>query len=1266
MEQRHYARLKSNLDAQFITPNSQRLDCTIIDFCIHGMRLSVPGASNLSEEYGLTAGMRILVQYNAKWNNQQKMFEVVGLIAQVSTQEIGVKVPAFQPEAFQAIRSSNAHQPLAKRSAHTPQDIEQIMTDSAKHLQKMIAIATDKLFDAVDLRLQSEHDAAISLAEQATLKYIIKRIRESKEKIRNELVTTAHQRFYNKEVAHEKTKIKANELSLVAHSEIDDWIQASSISTKLDEAFNQDISKISQRLANASNQEISDKQNPFTPSSLFEIFRSTLNANTDIIDNEQRVKKIIYEELGKVIKEDYPSLIQDLDTILPDYKKNKTLTAAKTKPTTITSDEKNSDHKVKKQFEETLSSLKTLINDQKNHTPQAQPDAGNNPSQQETKGLTHGLLQSLRNISAHLMGKSAPIKQTADGYTTIPDNVIADVIDQLDIRVDQADITPLSQRIEASVNQGAESLRLMSEKEREALDMLSILYDRGMKGAQRTGKIGQLVEELEKPLLKSTLKDPSIPVNRDHPARHIVNLIEQFSIAADENGQLRDHTLQENLDKVVQRITKEYEKGDSAYLETVKASLEHLLDPLQRSRTEKIAAMQDNAEASQRKREAHRKVAEYLEARFADHDVAELIEQLLDEGWQQYLVMIVMRDGMNGVGWQQGEIALERLMTWSDVNFKPTSKHKYEITAWLAMVERQLSLVNLNSEKLKIFMAHAKKLLEQTTLPEAKILARKHIHAGRFAEKSISPSAMHSRFGYLIDRLKIGEWWDFLSNQEWIPMQLIWLSQPPGSMLFTNRAASRTLELSLEDFEKQIDQRTVRAGTDLNLPMLERAEHIVINENIHQLQHQATHSHIPGLWNRNGFMLNLKNVSKDRRKMDQLHVLMIIGFDQIGMIYTQRGMEAGDELIKKIAISFTSQLRKEDIIAVFNEGSFALLLLNVDKHYTQDVANKIMSTFKDFRFSYEDETYSIGVNMGLVSYTPSIISPEEGIRRADAAYSAAIKLGRNTLQWYEDTDALIEEQKILAKWAGKIDRLFMEDKLYLRSQLIIPLASDLPYKPRYEILIGIRNETSDNKSIPGEFIPVLERLRRIHELDLWVLRKFFDWAIQNEGIIDASDGFSINISALSLSNFDLTSLLHDVLADNENIAQKLCFEITETVAIEGYNAAQNFISQIKNYGCRFSIDDFGSGHASYTHLKNLSTDELKIDGFFVRDIANNPKDYAMVKSMNEIAHSLNMRTVAEHVESIEAVKCLREIGVDYVQGFYIAEPVPLVTLSQNH
>jgi EAL domain-containing protein (putative c-di-GMP-specific phosphodiesterase class I) len=186
-----------------------------------------------------------------------------------------------------------------------------------------------------------------------------------------------------------------------------------------------------------------------------------------------------------------------------------------------------------------------------------------------------------------------------------------------------------------------------------------------------------------------------------------------------------------------------------------------------------------------------------------------------------------------------------------------------------------------------------------------------------------------------------------------------------------------------------------------------------------------------------------------------------------------------------------------------------------------------------------------------------------------------------------------------------------------------------------------------------EFVAAVARLKRSHELDLWVIRHTLDWIDANPAVFDSIGGFAINVSPRSLDSPEILGLLHQRLGRLGPDAAKLTFELTESAAIACYGAAQDFIRQVRRYGCRLSLDDFGSGYASYAHLKNLRTDVLKIDGSFVRDIATSPGDLAMVRSMHEVARSLGMRTVAESVENHEILDMLRAIGIDYGQGWAI-------------
>src|SRR3569833_2790189 len=212
-------------------------------------------------------------------------------------------------------------------------------------------------------------------------------------------------------------------------------------------------------------------------------------------------------------------------------------------------------------------------------------------------------------------------------------------------------------------------------------------------------------------------------------------------------------------------------------------------------------------------------------------------------------------------------------------------------------------------------------------------------------------------------------------------------------------------------------------------------------------------------------------------------------------------------------------------------------------------------------------------------------------------------------------------------WAGRIDSFRKGSGLHLRCQQVMPLVGGNTRRPFYEALLGIEGE-GRVESLPGHFIPAVERLQRAHEVDIWVMRNVFEWIAANRSEFASVGGFAINLSATSLSNPEVMRYLQEMLPVSDFPTEKIIFEITESAAIESYGAAQDFIREIRRYGCKFSLDDFGSGFTSYAHLKNLRTATLKIDGSFVKDMVQNSSAFAMVKSMNAIGHSLGLLTVA--------------------------------------
>ncbi|MFN3628836.1 MAG: EAL domain-containing protein, partial [Casimicrobiaceae bacterium] len=380
--------------------------------------------------------------------------------------------------------------------------------------------------------------------------------------------------------------------------------------------------------------------------------------------------------------------------------------------------------------------------------------------------------------------------------------------------------------------------------------------------------------------------------------------------------------------------------------------------------------------------------------------------------------------------------------------------------------------------------------------------------------------------------------------------------------------------------------------------------------------------------------------------------------DQFRQVASTSGIDALETLAGALAGAFVAAAPRDAIIAVFREDTFALLLQDYSADASRRTVEEILSAVSDYPFEHEQHVYRIGVYVGMGTFKVGEVSSVEMIRRTDAACIAAKSSGRNTLRVYEPTAADLKQEEAFLDWAGRIDSVLASEELHLRCQLVAPIAAGNPLKPYYELLLGIEAIGGQRVS-PFEFVTAMERLGRAHEIDLWVLRQAFDWIRENQSVFTEVAGLAVNLSASSLGRREITDYIRDAFAHGSVSARHLIFEITESAAIRNFDTAQAFIRELRRFGARVSLDDFGSGFTSYAHLKRLSAHTLKIDGSYVKDMLTSDSDLAIVKSMTDIAHTLGMTVVAEWVETPEILARLIELGVDYAQGYAVHRPVRL-------
>lgn len=427
-----------------------------------------------------------------------------------------------------------------------------------------------------------------------------------------------------------------------------------------------------------------------------------------------------------------------------------------------------------------------------------------------------------------------------------------------------------------------------------------------------------------------------------------------------------------------------------------------------------------------------------------------------------------------------------------------------------------------------------------------------------------------------------------------------------------------------------------------------------------QLNHQATHDELTGLINRVEFKRRLDNALQ-RSHIDKVtHAVFFIDLDQFKVINDTSGHLAGDQLLIEIASMMKEQIRQQDSTARIGGDEFAILLQCCSLDEATTIAEKIRQRVDEYKFSWENRHFTTSTSIGIVSVNHTYQNIDDILRDADTACLMAKEAGRNRVKLHQQDSESISRYQGDMHWVSKIHTGIEQQKFVLYVQLIEGLTHFATEK-HYEVLIRYQG-TNGNTLPPGAFLPTAERFSLSPKIDRYVISSTLDLLNKNPSILEQANSFSINLSGLSMADEQFLSFAEEQFTQHQSIAHKICFEITETAAINNLNNAKLFIEKLKALGCSFALDDFGSGMASFAYLKSFPVDYVKIDGSFVRNILDNSIDMAMVRSINEIAQLMGKKTIAEFVENEQIKLKLETLGVDFVQGFGVQKPFPIKEL----
>lgn len=500
-------------------------------------------------------------------------------------------------------------------------------------------------------------------------------------------------------------------------------------------------------------------------------------------------------------------------------------------------------------------------------------------------------------------------------------------------------------------------------------------------------------------------------------------------------------------------------------------------------------------------------------------------------------------------------------------------------------------------------------------------------------------------------------------------------------VLYSNRQATRIVDLrqllnrklsmsSMYFFDSRSKLREIEFSASPMIDMeAEDIGYVIILKDVSEdrklrrkLSYEGSHDQLTGFLNRSAFEQKFENLVTENNGAEPQHVVAYLDIDQFRTVNETCGNAAGDLLLKQVGSVIKKQVRQSDVLSRLSGDEFGIIMPFFEMEGALQTIQRIIIEVQHTGFLWNDHEYKVTVSIGVMAFGRMSDEYADHYSKITTACALAKHNGGNQYHYIDENDEKVLAQQASMEWVSGIMEGFNEDRFCLFVQPIVPIDRDEDYN-HYEVLIRYRHRDGNIVS-PGDFLPPAERYNLIERIDSWVVTRIIRWLEDNPGM-DKEVMFSINLSGRSISSQTFHQFLRDSLIATSVNLNALCFEITETAVVDNVERSVEFINSIKQLGVRFSLDDFGTGLSSFSYLKQFPVDYLKIDGEFVRDIIEDDKSYVFVRSMTEVGHCLNMKVIAEFVESDTMFDKLREANVDYVQGYTVGKPMDISKLLEQ-
>lgn len=1256
MDKRVKPRFESHVEAKLITTNGSSHACHVTDFSQEGLRVYWH-----DDEKIILKSEDILQLYvtleDASFNITVECLYQEGSSAGLRlldpTHEIFLKL--------QNINQANRNQDSlsSEKRSHCKGLFQQRVKESS---QSIIKQWHSELLDALFKQANKAHNNR----EQQALFSAEKHVAEHGSQIQNSFLSAIAEQLKCwleglPQITNEQNSpedLQKQSLSLVKQDEFEDWLLAKVASTHLQSSLSHASFEVRQLLDMISEAEPENSFNPLSANVITEAFRSAIEP----LDIEKSIREIAFEIFQQVasqqLKIAYQEFIKQVDIPLVFRNRSSTNIANNTlsKPNkTSPTDAKN----------EVL---------QQQAEPQIFPASQNDPQTYQNPGYnapkTSGSMQAFRQHQAEAQQAYSNIQSLlALRYQHFENNISNSPEDaehqqpsmpaanhsQVQSALQQ--LWAKSETQPGRVRQDLEHALATEEiglpaANREAIDTLEHVTQNLVASEKISDFIKPFIAQLEQPLSMMMLNDPSMMFNPQHPGRMALNAISKLGRMTTTGQEI----VSEKLNAMLQGIdTNSSAEQLEAQLQSLQVGVDTMLVEAERRAKMNSDRVAQAAEGEHRVDQAREKIARLISKDISGKTLPTIVIEWLEQGWKPLLTLIYLRETIESKRFR-GAVKLYRQVLSL---FNPANAGRKEL------LERFYPLIKLMHYELD--QLNGARPDHNHWHSAINLVAEQHLEIGEIEEVTEVPVEVKEEKPLLEGKgvrralnLQVGDW--LLIVESDLSVSVVWMAEDGSKFACVNHSGMKVVDFTLEQLAAALEDGSVKRLYEQEESAVDQSLDALVKQIYNELSAQANTDALTNINTRQHFMRHLKDEAAKSHRSNLTHTLCLIDIDQFKLINSEYGVEGGDECLKSIAKVLLDTSTNKNDCARMGSNEFAILFQHSDLGHGEEQARALKTTLEQLDIISGQHKFRIHLSMGVSELSYQVSNEIDLVTFAESAcLSAKEKGGSRVYRYIEDDHARIKRDEFMS-WANKLNQALETDQLQLLCLPVTAIQDAEKKLKQYEVIISIEDENGIQVP-PLEYLQAAEHYSRMYLIDRWTLEQLIKWMSSHPDVVAKIDRFMIKLSGYSMNDDSLLAFIFDQAREHDIPVDKFCFELNETSAIQNIEDAVDFMHEMRSLGCEFTLSDFGTGQSSFEYLKRLPVNYVKIDHTFIKDLVTSSADYAMVKSIHEIAHFMAKKTIAEQVNDQDTLNILRSIGIDLAMGGELLQAIPLDQLS---